>query len=780
MSEGTDLAKAYVQIVPSMKGVKSALSEQLGGASQEAGHKAGSNIAGMIKKTIAAAGIGMAIKKVVSSALSEGAALQQSIGGIETLFGAGGAKSVEDYADAVGKSVSEVQSQYDTLKASEQKMLTYADNAWKTAGISANEYMETSTSFAASLLSSLDGDTNAAAEAANNAVIAMADNANKMGTDMASIQNAYMGFAKGNYTMLDNLKLGYGGTKTEMEKLLADAEELSGVHYDIDNLADVYNAVSVIQDKLGITGTTAKEAATTFTGSMASMKAAAQNVLGKLALGEDITPSLNALAESVKTFLLGNFMPMLKNVFTGLPTLARQAIDLIGSVFKDLVQDAPALFSTLQELLLQVFRGIATALPGILKSLPSAISGIVDSFSDYLPSILTAGGLILQALGKGITANLPKVISSFGRLLPMVITAITNALPMLLTSGLMILKAVADGIVQALPVLIGMLPLLIESVVTFLSENLPAIIQSGVEILMTLIDGIVQAIPMLTAAIPQIIQSILTLVIANLPTIIIAGIQILNGLINGIISVLPDLIVMIPQIIQTIQTTLLSNLGVIIEGGVQILTALIDGLLSRLGTLITAGVQLVTTIWEQLKQAPAKMLAVGADVVKGIWSGISNSLTWIKNKITGWVGNVVDFIKGLFKIGSPSKLMADEIGRFLPSGISVGVDTNAYLVEDSFRELAEGIDAEATFTPALTRTLSADGLGFDNLPGAGDTEPARDAARSEEILEQILALMLELLEYYRDRKDGDGDPDALLRILDMRLGRMSAMKARGI
>jgi len=610
MNEGTNLAKAYVQIVPSAQGIKSALGEMLGNEigepSKKAGSKAGSNIVGMIKKAVAAAGIGVAIKKVVSEALSEGADLQQSIGGIETLFGAGGANSVQEYARSVGKSVTEVQETYDSLKASEEKMLAFADNAWKTAGLSANDYMETSTSFAASLLSSLDGDTNAAAEAANKAVIAMADNANKMGTDMQSIQNAYQGFAKQNYTMLDNLKLGYGGTKTEMERLLADAEKLSGVHYDIDNLADVYNAVSVIQDKLGITGTTAKEAASTFSGSMASMKAAAQNVLGKLALGEDIMPALEALGESIKTFLLNNLLPMLGNIFNGAPQIAQ-----------------------------------------------------------------AAGTIILELLN-GIIANSESLI---------------------------------DGAI-----------FLLDSVISGLNENGDQIGTAAVMLVEKLSLGLLQMAP-------EILSIGITLVLA---------------LINGLSD--PDMIAQI------------------LKAAVVCTEQLIMGLI----------------------EAAPKLGQAGLNLVKGLWQGITGSMSWFKENIKRWVGNVVDFIKGLFKIGSPSKLMADEIGKFLPSGIAVGVDTNAYLVDDAFRDMADEIDAEATFTPAISRVLRTDGFGFTDMPGA-DAEPMRENGRSEELLEQILEILAQMLALYRGKpEDADGVLETLIAYLDQRFGRISAMKARGV
>ena len=308
----TELGEAYVQIIPSARGMKGMLSKELGADIPQVGKEVGESLAGKLigvtKKLIAAAGIG----KLIHSSLMEGADLQQSLGGIETLF--------KGSADVVKK---------------------YANEAYKTTGLSANAYMENVTGFSASLLQSLGGDTRKAADVANMAMVDMADNSNKMGTSMDRIQDAYQGFAKQNYTMLDNLKLGYGGTKTEMQRLLADAQKLTGVKYDINNLSDVYQAIHAIQENLDITGTTAKEAATTFSGSFASMKAAAQNVLGKLALGEDIMPSLHQLFETVKTFLVGNLIPMVWNVLKGIPQVLAGALgELMHMLFGDYIGES--------------------------------------------------------------------------------------------------------------------------------------------------------------------------------------------------------------------------------------------------------------------------------------------------------------------------------------------------------------------------------------------------------------------------------------------------------
>lgn len=355
----TELGKAYVQIIPSAKGISGMIQKEMGGevasAGVSAGESLGSKMMGAVSGVIAAAGIG----KAIGASITEGAALQQSLGGVETLF--------KDSAD---------------------KVKGFANEAYKTTGLSANAYMENVTGFSASLLQSLGGDTDKAAETANMAMIDMSDNANKMGTSMESIQLAYQGFAKQNYTMLDNLKLGYGGTKQEMQRLLSDAEKLTGVKYDMNNLSDVYSAIHAIQENLDITGTTAREAATTFTGSFESMKAAAQNVLGKLSLGEDIQPALQALMETTSTFLFGNLIPMIGNILKQIPTLILGGIkgvfngifgEGLGSIMGSIVIALGSAFIAFKAF--SAVSGMLSGIPAVLTTIKTAVTGLFTAMS---------------------------------------------------------------------------------------------------------------------------------------------------------------------------------------------------------------------------------------------------------------------------------------------------------------------------------------------------------------------------------------------------------------
>ena len=360
----TELGKAYVQIIPSAKGISGMIQKEMGGevasAGVSAGESLGSKMMGAVSKVITAAGIG----KAIGASINEGAALQQSIGGIETLF-----------------------------KTSAGKVRGYAEEAYRTTGLSANKYMENVTGFSASLLQSLGGDVDLAADVANRAMVDMSDNANKMGTSMDSIQMSYQGFAKQNYTMLDNLKLGYGGTQQEMKRLIADAasykkeqDELNVSVKDGDmSFGNIVNAISVVQKKLKITGTTANEASTTFTGSFESMKAAAQNVLGKLSLGEDIKPALQALMETTSTFLFGNLIPMIGNILKQIPTLILGGIkgvfsgifgEGLGSIMGGIVTALGSAF-----LAFKAFSGMLSGIPAVLTTIKTAVTGLFTAMS---------------------------------------------------------------------------------------------------------------------------------------------------------------------------------------------------------------------------------------------------------------------------------------------------------------------------------------------------------------------------------------------------------------
>lgn len=540
MANGIELAKAYVQIVPSAEGIQGSISRVMGGEAASAGESAGTllgtKLVGTLKKVIAAAGIG----KMISDSLGLGGALQQSIGGIETLFGAGG-RTIEEYAQSVGKSVDAVKGEYAALMQSQQTVFDNAAQAYRTVGLSANDYMEQTTSFAASLLSSVSKDTNAAAQLANMAMVDMADNANKMGTDMASIQNAYQGFAKQNYTMLDNLKLGYGGTQAEMQRLLTDAEKLSGVHYDLGNLADMYSAIHVIQTDMDITGTTAKEAATTLTGSFAAMKAAAQNVLGDWSTGADLTAPMQALADTARTFLQGNLLPMIGNVLAGIPQL------VYGLV--------PEVIQTGTELVSSLAAGFAQGIPAFL--------------STALPQLLSFTEELRANAGQFVDAGL-------------------NCITQLL-----------NGLIAGLPQLIAYVPDIIINIAGIINDNMPKILAQGVSIIVQLIAGIIQAVPALLANWKKILQAVLSVISAiNWLNI---GKNILTSVANGVKSMGSSMLTAFKGGFSSALSWIKSLPSQAVKWGKNLIQSFIKGLtgkgnvVSNAATAVTAGISLAET-----------------------------------------------------------------------------------------------------------------------------------------------------------------------------------------
>lgn len=489
----TELGQAYVQIMPSAKGISGAIQKELDPESTSAGKSSGSKIATAIKGAITVAAIG----KFIGASLTAGGDLQQSLGGVETLF--------KDNADKVKR---------------------YASEAYKTAGLSANDYMESVTSFSASLLQSLGGDTDKAAEKANTAMIDMSDNANKMGTDMESIQNAYQGFAKQNYTMLDNLKLGYGGTKTEMERLLSDATKLTGVKYDINNLADVYDAIHAVQTELGITGTTAKESAETFSGSLASMKSAFSNFLGNLALGEDVTPSLQALAQTVSTFLFNNFLPMVGNILSSLP----------GAIVSFIQEATPYFLEAGTLFISQLATGVTTGLPVLLTTIEIMATNAMETVTEKLPMFLEKGVEIIKNIVNGILKSIPQIIESAGQMLNSFVAFIITNLPTILSTGKDLLLSLVDGIIQNLPTIVDSAIQAVSNFIDTIVKNYPEYLRTGAKIIAELVVGIISKLPELIATAVTLIAKFAGMIISKIPDIFSAGKDIVRGLWEGIES----------------------------------------------------------------------------------------------------------------------------------------------------------------------------------------------------------------------------------------------------
>lgn len=665
----------------------------------ESGFNAGvSKISSAAKKGLAitagaVAGVGAALGAMTKQSLDSVSKLEQNVGGVETLF-----------------------------KKSSKTVIANANKAYKTAGMSANEYMQNVTSFSASLLQSCAKNTDKAAKVADMAMIDMSDNANKMGTNMVDIQNAYQGFAKQNYTMLDNLKLGYGGTKTEMERLLADASKISGVKYDINNLADVYNAIHIIQKELGITGTTSKEAATTIEGSMNSAKAAYDNFLNGSGSAEELADSIAVMMENIG-----------KNLGEIIPRLAATIPELFSTLWDDMKSEMQQGVQVGAEMITSILLGITEGIPDFLSVGGQVIMSLAGSISSASPQLITAAGTAILALGSGIMQALPQMISygvqiitqignaisqAAPELIPKAIEALAqfalgliSALPQLITVGIKMITSLAQGLINSIPLLIEYVPQIINSFCAAIDTGLLQLIAAGVKIIANLVIGIVQAIPQLIAALPQIVLAIYNVFMHI--NLLSAGANIIKTLASGLKSSGGSVISAAQNIVKFIWNQLVKtdwvNLGKMliqklvsgIRGmggsagsvarsigqkifttisnvnwlslGKTVISKLISGLLSLLGRMGSAAKSLGTKAVSAFKGI--NWGSVGSNIVKGIIGGVGAMAGSLLSKMQGLASSALKAAKKALGIKSPSRVFKKEVGKHIVTGIIAGIDT---------------------------------------------------------------------------------------------------------
>ena len=598
--------------------------------------------------------LGGAFVNLGKQAIQNYADYEQLVGGVETLFGTGGL-NVEEYAKKVGKSVAEVQEEWTNLDTAQSDVLYNASQAYKTAGLSANEYMETVTSFSASLIQSLGGDTLKATSYADRAITDMSDNANKMGTSMEMIQNAYQGFAKQNYTMLDNLKLGYGGTKTEMERLISDASKMKDVQDELNisvkdgdmSFANIVNAISVVQKNMGIMGTTSKEASETISGSVNAMKSAWSNlVTGMADDNAQFDELINGFVDSLLT-MLNNILPRIKVVIGGMAKV-------IGALLEEVV-------------------------PELIKMIPPLLKDTLPVLMDGIKSLLDS-----------IMEILPSVIQMIAELIPELVKTLISMLPQLIDVGIKGILTLIQGITQALPELIKMLPTIIKQIVDTLLDNLPLIIKTGIELIVALINGLAEAIPQLIDYLPEIIETIVEVLIENLPVIVEGAIQIIVALVNGLIQALPKLVTMVPKIIYTIFTTLVKNLPQIVEGGARIISSIVQGIGSMLGSLGTKAGEIVSTIIDKIKSLPSEMVNWGKDMIQGLIDGIKKMIGKVGDAVKG----VANKIKNFLHFSRPDEGPLREYEEWMPdmiNGLTASLKAASPELINETRNLARGI-----------------------------------------------------------------------------------------
>lgn len=582
--------------------------------------KIGSAVNTAVKASAAAVGAASAgVAALGTACINAYADYEQLAGGVETLF--------KDSADTIQ---------------------TYADNAYKTAGLSANEYMETVTSFSASLLQSLDGDTEKAAAAADLAITDMADNANKMGTAMESIQNAYQGFAKQNYTMLDNLKLGYGGTKEEMQRLLADAEKLSGVKYDLSSYADIVEAIHVIQTEMGITGTTAKEASTTIQGSVASMKAAWANLMV-------------GMADDTQDFDL-----LLSNFIESIGTVADNLLPRIGVVIE----------------------GMGKLVAGLAPKIASALPTLTN---ELLPNLVELGVQSISALVQGIQENGDSLAAGALSIVGTLAEGIAELLPMVADTAASLAVSLADGLTESLP---NIIPIAIETISTLvenLTENANTVIEAGIQIILALGEGLIAALPQLIETVPQIVINIANVINDNAPKLVDTALYLITRLATGLLAATPTILANIPRIIEAIVAAFMAfqwlNLGK------QLIDGVANGVKKAGESMATAAKNAFSKFKAKItgSEVATELKSIGKYIIDGIVGGIKNSLSRIANVAGKIKDTLLSKLKGLFKIASPSKLMKEEVGAYIGEGIAVGIEESGQMAVDAAETVANGI-----------------------------------------------------------------------------------------
>lgn len=582
--------------------------------------KIGSAVSTAVKASAAAVGAASAgVAALGTACINAYADYEQLAGGVETLF-----------------------------KDSAETIHSFADNAYKTAGLSANEYMETVTSFSASLLQSLDGDTEKAAAAADLAITDMADNANKMGTAMESIQDAYQGFAKQNYTMLDNLKLGYGGTKEEMQRLLADAEKLSGVKYDLSSYADIVEAIHVIQTEMGITGTTAKEASTTIQGSVASMKAAWANLM--VGMADDTQ----------------NFDMLLSNFIESIGTVADNLLPRIGIVIE----------------------GMGKLVAGLAPEIASALPTLTN---ELLPNLVELGVQSISALVQGIQENGDSLAAGALSIVGTLAEGIAELLPMVADTAASLVVSLADGLTESLP---NIIPVAIETISTLvenLTENANTVIDAGIQIILALGEGLIAALPQLIETVPQIVINIANVINDNAPKLIDAALYLITRLAVGLVQAIPTLVVNIPKIIEAIVAAFMAfqwlNLGK------QLIDGVANGVKKAGESMATAAKNAFSKFKSKItgSEVATELKNIGKYIIDGIVGGIKSSLSKIANVAGKIKDTLLSKLKGLFKIASPSKLMKEEVGAYIGEGIAVGIEESGQMAVDAAETVANGI-----------------------------------------------------------------------------------------
>lgn len=613
------------------------------------------------------------IANLGKSALEAVSSMEQNIGGVETLF-----------------------------KDSAQAVIDSANIAYKTAGMSANEYMSTVTSFSASLLQSLGGDTEKAAQIADMAIIDMSDNANKMGTSMELIQNAYQGFAKQNYTMLDNLKLGYGGTKTEMERLIADAnkvKEANGEMADlsIDSFADVTEAIHIIQEEMGITGTTAKEAASTIEGSVNSAKAAWDNFL---------TGSITA-EEFAESFSTAAFV-----------------------ILKNLAEIIPRLASTIPAIAVSLCQQLATA--------------VQEGGSEMLSS---AGTFMLNSLTNGIVVGIPQLLAQGSEMLHQYQSIIQTNFPVIMQNGVGIITNLLTGILNAAPQIIAQVGEMMTTWVDTVLGMLPTILDSGSQMIQNLLQGLVENAPKILQQAFDMTSNFIQTILSHLPSILQAGVNLILNLLSGLVQAAPQIIQQAAQMLAEFISTIASHLPEILQKGIEIVGELIAGLISRIPDVISSTIDIISSIKESFDDID--WVSIGLNIIDGIVSGIISAAGSLVDAAVSAAEDAVEAVKDWLGIASPSKLMRDEVGKYMALGMGIGFERNVP-TEEMTDEMARSVESMRQKTRLVT-SKPVNSISTAMMSGGSVSKQSAPVFDCEKIGKEI-AKVLDGMGVYMDGK----------------------------
>lgn len=582
------------------------------------------------------------VAALTKSALDSYAAFEQLTGGIETLF-----------------------------KDSNGVVMDFANNAYKTAGLSANAYMETVTGFSASLIASLGGDTAKAAQAADVAITDMADNANKMGTAMESIQYAYQGFAKQNYTMLDNLKLGYGGTKEEMQRLLEDAEKLSGIEYDISSFADIVAAIHVVQEELGIAGATAAEAESTIEGSLASMSAAWQNLVTGIADEEqDLDQLIDNFVNSVG-IAADNILPRIETILGGIG-------ELIAKLAPTIAQAVPGI--------------VAQVVPSLATAAYTLVTSLVGSIVQQAPQMMQGALSLMSSLSAYLQGNLPSLIETGLQMVSGLSASLLENASLLIDGAIGLILTLGQGLIDSLPSLIEYVPEIVSNIANIINDNAPKLLVAAGTLIVELGKGLIDAIPTLIANIPEIIAAIVDVWTAfnwiDLGTKAITAVK--DGalkMVGAVKTAGEKVTTTLVNAIKNLPTTL-ANIG---RNGI---TGLANAARNLAGTARSAMQMVVTGIVNTISGLPSKMIEIGKNIVQGIARGISNGAAAAVNAVADLARRVLEKAKNALGIASPSRVMRDEVGAMLPPGVGKGVEKAMPALERSVQADMDALSAK--------------------------------------------------------------------------------------